>query len=79
MGLAFGLCAAFIFKQVSDLEEHPVREIFLLLLFAYASYITSELLGFSGIMTLFVCGFAMGHYAFKNISGKSKIGSVLAI
>jgi NhaP-type Na+/H+ or K+/H+ antiporter len=30
-------------------------------------------------MTLFCCGFAMGHYAFKNLSAKSKIGSVLAI
>ena len=36
-------------------------------------------MGFSGIMTLFCCAFAMGHYAFKNLSAKSKIGSVLAI
>ena len=56
-----------------------VREIFLLLLFAYISYITSELLGFSGIMTLFCCGFSMATYAFKNLSPQSKIGSVLAI
>mmetsp|Transcript_2634 Transcript_2634/g.2522 ORF Transcript_2634/g.2522 Transcript_2634/m.2522 type:complete len:113 (+) Transcript_2634:565-903(+) len=79
IGVAFGLLCAFIFKSLSDLEKHPVREIFLVLLFSYASYISSELLGFSGIMTLFCCGFAMGHYAFKNLSAKGKIGSVMAI
>ena len=65
-------------KNLKDLDKHPVREIFLLLLFAYVSYILSELCGFSGIMTIFCCGFAMSHYAYKNLSSRSKIGSVLA-
>jgi NhaP-type Na+/H+ or K+/H+ antiporter len=56
-----------------------VREIFLLLLFAYASYIFSEMFGFSGVITLFCCGFTMSYYAFQNLSQKSKISSTLAI
>jgi NhaP-type Na+/H+ or K+/H+ antiporter len=78
IGIFFGLLCAYVFK-VLNLEHHPVREIFLLLLFAYVSYITSEMMGYSGIMTLFCCGLAMAHYAYKNLSPKSKIGSVLAI
>jgi len=37
------------------------------------------MLGYSGIMTLFCCGLAMAHYAYKNLRPRSKIGSVLAI
>lgn len=78
IGIGFGLLCAYVFK-ILNLEKHPVREIFLLLLFAYVSYIASELLGYPGIMTLFCCGLVMAHYAYQNLSAKSKIGSVLAI
>jgi solute carrier family 9 (sodium/hydrogen exchanger), member 6/7 len=79
IGLIFGLGCAFVQKHMTDIEKHPVREIFLLMLFAYVSYIASEILGLSGIMTLLCCGLAMSHYAYNNLSSKSKIGSVLAI
>jgi NhaP-type Na+/H+ or K+/H+ antiporter len=48
-----------------DLEKYHVREIFLLILFAYASYITSETLGFSGVITLFCCGCYLGQFLFN--------------
>ena len=51
----------------------------MILLFAYLSYIVSEMLSYSGIMTLFCSGFAMGHYAYQNLSKHSKIGSRLAV
>ena len=70
---------AYIFKTMRDLEKYHVREIFLLILFAYASYITSEMLGFSGVITLFCCGLTQSYYAFQNLSQKSKISSTLAI
>jgi NhaP-type Na+/H+ or K+/H+ antiporter len=37
------------------------------------------MLGFSGVITLFCCGFTMSYYAFQNLSQKSKISSTLAI
>jgi NhaP-type Na+/H+ or K+/H+ antiporter len=58
IGILFGLLCAYVLKSM-NFETHPVREIFLILLFAYVSYIASEMLGFSGIMTLFCCGFTM--------------------
>jgi len=56
IGVVFGLVNSYIFKKLKDIEKHHVREIFLLILFAYASYISSETLGFSGVITLFCCG-----------------------
>ncbi len=64
VGVFFGLLCSYVFKSMVDLDKHPVREIFLLLLFAYASYMVSETLGFSGVITLFCCGFTMSYYAF---------------
>lgn len=79
IGIAFGLGNAYLYKKLPALEKNHVREIFLLLLFAYTSYIVSELIGFSGVITLFVCAFTMAYYSFQNLSPQSKIGSVLAI
>lgn len=37
-----------------------------------------ELLGLSGIITLFTCAIVMGHYTFMNISEESQRGTGLA-
>ena len=79
IGLAFGLGCAFVFKNLQGIDKQPVREIFLLMLFAYVSYITSEICGFSGVITLFCCGLTMSYYAYENLSPDSRIGSTLAI
>ena len=36
---------------------------------AYLSYLMGDVLGFSGILSLFVCAVAISHYALHNISG----------
>ena len=64
IGVSIGLLCSYVFKKLTDLDKHPVREIFLLLLFAYASYMVSEMIGSSGVITLFCCGFTMSYYAF---------------
>lgn len=64
IGVSFGLMNAYIYKKLKDLEKNHVREIFLLLLFAYVSYIVSEMVGFSGVITLFCCAFTMAYYSF---------------
>lgn len=53
LGVAFGLAASFICKNVPTLKIHPAREVFLILLIAYLSYVVSEMLELSGIMTIF--------------------------
>ena len=79
IGIAFGAISAFISKKISSFKEHPAREIILIFMLAYISYVLSEILNLSGIITLFCCGFTMNHYTYYNLSESSKSGSVLAI
>lgn len=39
---------------------------------AYTSYLLAELLGLSGILTLFFCGMAVSHYALQHVSKASR-------
>lgn len=71
IGIIFGLLSAFITKRIVTLKEHPVREIIMIFILAYLSYMISEILDFSGIMTLFCCGFTMNHYTYYNLSKES--------
>jgi len=79
IGILFGMLSAFITRWVLSLKDHPIREILLIFLLAYLSYMISEELGFSGIIGIFCCGFTMNHYTYYNLSEDSKLGSVLAI
>mmetsp|Transcript_24259 Transcript_24259/g.26936 ORF Transcript_24259/g.26936 Transcript_24259/m.26936 type:complete len:189 (+) Transcript_24259:514-1080(+) len=79
LGVAFGLISAAISKYFTSFKESPPKEVFLIILFSYLSYILSEVFGMSAIMTLFVCGVTMSHYTYHNISEASQKGSVMAI
>lgn len=79
IGILFGALSAYISKKISSLKEHPSREIIMIFVLAYLSYVISEILNLSGIITLFCCGFMMNHYTYYNLSEPSKSGSVLAI
>lgn len=48
--------------KYSRLDQYPHKEIILVFLFAYASYAIGEVLGLSGIMSLFFCGIVLSHY-----------------
>lgn len=79
IGIFFGMLSAFITKKLVNFKEQPAREIILIFVLAYLSYMISEELSFSGIIALFCCGFTMNHYTYYNLSEDSKSGSVLAI
>ena len=64
IGILFGMLSAFITRWVLSLKDHPIREILLIFLLAYLSYMISEELGFSGIIGIFCCGFTMNHYTY---------------
>jgi sodium/hydrogen exchanger-like protein 6/7 len=55
IGIGIGLVASFVFRH-SSLHLHPPIEAILVFLFSYVSYSVPELLGLSGIMSLFFCG-----------------------
>lgn len=55
-----------------------VQEVALVGLLGYLSYLTGELLGLSGIVTLFCCAVAISHYALHNVSSMSRVTIVNA-
>jgi NhaP-type Na+/H+ or K+/H+ antiporter len=61
-----------VFKKNQDLQAHPEREIALIILVGYLSYIFSELVGLSGIMAIFCCAVTMAYYTSQNTSKTSQ-------
>ena len=77
IGVSAGLAAALVLKHLPLLDSAPVKETTIILVFAYLSYLLAEAFRFSGIITLFSCGFTMAHYAFHNVSIECQRGSRL--
>nr|KAJ0196694.1 hypothetical protein LSAT_V11C700387930 [Lactuca sativa] len=60
--------------QVNTRTLHSsVREIALMILIAYLSYMLAELFELSGILTVFFAGVLMSHYAWHNVTESSRI------
>lgn len=78
LGCFVGLLCSFILKHV-NMAADPVKETTMMIMFAYLSYLLGEGLHFSGIITMFISGLCMAHYAYWNISKKARIGTELAI
>ncbi|XP_008227059.1 PREDICTED: sodium/hydrogen exchanger 4 [Prunus mume] len=73
LGIAFGLFAAYALKTFCFGRHSSIREISLMVLLAYLSYMVAELLDLSGILTIFFCGILMSHYAWHNVTESSRI------
>ena len=77
IGVSVGLFSSWLIKRFPGFSSNPERESAIIILFGYLSYTLSEILGLSGIMAIFFCGVIMGHYAWHNLSQKSKEGTDL--
>lgn len=73
LGVFVGLLCAFIIKTLYFGSHSTDREIALMVLMAYLSYITAEVFELSGILTVFFCGIVMSHYAWHNVTLKSQV------
>ncbi|KAF5203588.1 Sodium/hydrogen exchanger [Thalictrum thalictroides] len=73
LGVFVGLLTAYALKKIYFAEHSTDREIALLVLMSYLSYMLAELLNLSGILTVFLCGIIMSHYAYHNVSDHSKV------
>ncbi|OAY85213.1 Sodium/hydrogen exchanger 4, partial [Ananas comosus] len=73
LGIATGLLTAYALKALYFGRHSTDREIALMALMAYFSYMLAELLQLSGILTVFFCGIVMSHYAWHNVSESSRI------
>lgn len=67
----FAFMAALMFKH-SDIYRYPSIESCLAILMAYMTYLLSNAVQLSGIVSLLFCGIAMKHYMFENLSLQSK-------
>ncbi|CAK8539934.1 unnamed protein product [Lathyrus sativus] len=72
LGVIAGLVTAYILKALSFGKHSSVREISMMMLMAYLSYMLAELLELSGILTVFFCGISMSHYAWHNVTEISR-------
>uniref|UniRef100_A0A1D1XH87 Sodium/hydrogen exchanger 2 n=1 Tax=Anthurium amnicola TaxID=1678845 RepID=A0A1D1XH87_9ARAE len=73
LGLAAGLLSAYIIKTLYFGRHSTDREVSLMILMAYLSYMLAELLDLSGILTVFFCGIVMSHYTWHNVTESSRI------
>ena len=67
IGLLIGLLTALILKH-SQLSDFPSLETCIIILLAYSSYLLSNAIQLSGIVSLLFCGITMKHYANDNMS-----------
>jgi sodium/hydrogen exchanger 8 len=67
LGLALGLLAALIFKQV-DMRETKLLEICLYIMIMYVPFLVAEVLNLSGIVTILFTGMAARAYVTPNLS-----------
>jgi NhaP-type Na+/H+ or K+/H+ antiporter len=67
-GLFTGFGLSYLFKIYESFNRQPIKETSLILMNGYFTYLFGELIGLSGIISLFTCAIIMGHYCFMNIS-----------
>nr|QNH89934.1 NaH-antiporter-like protein [Vuralia turcica] len=73
LGVLAGLLSAYIIKKLYIGRHSTDREVALMMLMAYLSYMLAELCYLSGILTVFFCGIVMSHYTWHNVTESSRI------
>ncbi|KAJ3702027.1 hypothetical protein LUZ61_005732 [Rhynchospora tenuis] len=73
LGIVTGLLSAYIIKNLYFGRHSTDREVSLMMLMAYLSYMLAELLDLSGILTVFFCGIVMSHYTWHNVTESSRV------
>ncbi|XP_042520791.1 sodium/hydrogen exchanger 2-like [Macadamia integrifolia] len=73
LGVIAGLLSAFIIKKLYFGRHSTDREVALMILMAYLSYMLAELFYLSGILTVFFCGIVMSHYTWHNVTESSRV------
>ncbi|XP_020590423.1 sodium/hydrogen exchanger 1-like isoform X1 [Phalaenopsis equestris] len=73
LGALAGLLSAYIIKKLYFGRHSTDREVSLMMLMAYLSYMIAQLLDLSSILTVFFCGIVMSHYTWHNVTESSRI------
>ncbi|KAK6940916.1 Cation/H+ exchanger [Dillenia turbinata] len=75
LGILVGLLSAYIIRKLYFGRHSTDREVALMGLLAYLSYMIAELFYLSGILTVFFCGIVMSHYTWHNITKNSRVAT----
>ena len=69
-GLIVGLLLGIVSSWISKFTDHrmPVVEPMVIFLSDYLAYLLAEMLGWSGVISLFGCALMQANYAFRNLS-----------
>ncbi|XXG64828.1 hypothetical protein AAC387_Pa05g2680 [Persea americana] len=73
LGVLAGLLSAYIIKTLYFARHSTDREVALMMLMAYLSYVLAELFKLSAILTVFFCGIVMSHYTWHNVTESSRV------
>ncbi|KAK9161455.1 hypothetical protein Syun_007796 [Stephania yunnanensis] len=73
LGVIAGLLSAYAIKKLYFGRHSTDREVALMILMAYLSYMIAELFDLSAILTVFFCGIVMSHYTWHNVTESSRI------
>ncbi|KAK4795939.1 hypothetical protein SAY86_028265 [Trapa natans] len=73
LGVLAGLLSAYIIKKLYFGRHSTDREVALMILMAYLSYMLAELFYLSAILTVFFCGIVMSHYTWHNVTESSRV------
>ncbi|KAB1214060.1 Sodium/hydrogen exchanger 2 [Morella rubra] len=73
LGVFAGLLSAYMIKKLYFGRHSTDREVALMMLMAYLSYMLAELFYLSGILTVFFCGIVMSHYTWHNVTESSRV------
>ncbi|XP_073025525.1 sodium/hydrogen exchanger 2-like isoform X1 [Primulina eburnea] len=73
LGVVAGLLSAYVIKKLYFGSHSTDREVSIMMLMAYLSYMLAELFYLSGILTVFFCGIVMSHYTWHNVTENSRV------
>ncbi|CAI9779782.1 unnamed protein product [Fraxinus pennsylvanica] len=73
LGVVAGLLSAYIIKKLYFGRHSTDREVAIMMLMAYLSYMLAELCDLSAILTVFFCGIVMSHYTWHNVTESSRV------
>ncbi|KAL3626150.1 Sodium/hydrogen exchanger 2 [Castilleja foliolosa] len=73
LGVVTGLLSAYVIKKLYFGRHSTDREVAIMILMAYLSYMLAELFYLSGILTVFFCGIVMSHYTWHNVTENSRV------
>ena len=68
LGVAMGIITTYILKTFRFLANSAITEVCIILLFGYLTYLLTDILDYSGVISLLTIGIFLSHYAFYNLT-----------